>query len=51
MSDKCPFTFLIRPEERAALKRLAQAQDRSEAATLRLLIREAARGQASGGAP
>lgn len=43
MSDKTRFMFLIRPSEREALKRLAEAFDRSEGATLRLLIRNASR--------
>ncbi len=43
MSDKVPFTFLIRDDERAELKRLAKSMDRSEGATLRLLIRQATR--------
>lgn len=44
MRNKQRFTFLIRPDEREALKDMARKIDRSEAATLRLLIREAARG-------
>jgi len=43
MSDKRPFTFLIRPSERVALRTLARNSERSEGAVLRLLIREAAR--------
>jgi hypothetical protein len=43
MSVKQQFGFLIRPEERQALKNLAAQLDRSEAATLRYLIRDAAR--------
>lgn len=39
MSDKQRFTFLLRPDERAVLRRLARTVDRSEGATLRLLIR------------
>ena len=41
MSDKQRFNFSIRPEERAVLKQLAETSDRSEAATLRYLIRTA----------
>jgi len=43
MSDKTSFTFLIRSDERLALKRLAMMTERSEGATLRWLIRNAAR--------
>jgi hypothetical protein len=43
MSDKTPFTFLIRSDERLTLKRLAKMTERSEGATLRWLIRNAAR--------
>jgi hypothetical protein len=43
MSDKIPFTFMIRQDERAALKRLAQMSERSEGTTLRYLIRMAAK--------
>lgn len=42
MSDKKPFMFLIRPNERQTLKQLAKTFDRSEGATVRLLIRNAA---------
>lgn len=42
MSDKKHFTFLIRLEERETLKRISKATERSEGATLRWLIREAA---------
>lgn len=37
------FAFLLRPGERAALKQMAKAAERSESAMLRTLIREAAR--------
>jgi len=43
MSTKKPFTALLRPEERAALKRMAADAGRSESVTVRRLIREAAR--------
>jgi hypothetical protein len=43
MDRKRPFSFLIRADERRILKELAQKADRSEGATLRLLIREKAR--------
>jgi len=42
MGSKQRFTFLIRRDERAILKHLSQVMDRSEAATLRTLIRRAA---------
>ena len=45
MSNKERFSFLLRPEERADLQRLAAEVDRSQGATLRLLIRQAAREQ------
>jgi hypothetical protein len=41
MRDKQRFAFLIRPNEREILKRLSEAMDRSEGATLRTLIRQA----------
>lgn len=44
MINKKRFTFLIRPEERKALRELAQATDRSEGATIRQLIRQASKG-------
>jgi len=37
------FSFLLRPGEMTALKRIAEVMDRSQGATLRTLIREAAR--------
>lgn len=43
MSDKQPFSCLLRPEERAALRQMAHAAERSESAMVRTLIREAAR--------
>jgi hypothetical protein len=43
MSDKKRFSFYIRPDEREILVRLAALADRSESATIRLLIRNAAR--------
>ena len=42
MRDKRRFSFLLRPNERTALLRLAQISDRSQGATLRRLIRQAA---------
>ena len=41
-SQKSRFTFLIRPSERKSLQRLAKFHERSEAAMLRFLIRDAA---------
>lgn len=43
MSDKTQFTFLIRRDERAALSQLSRIYERSASATLRYLIRQAAR--------
>ncbi len=43
MSSKEPFTFLVRPSERVILKQLADIHERSEAAMLRWLIRQASR--------
>jgi hypothetical protein len=43
MPDKQRFSFLLRPDERATLRMLAELADRSEGATLRQLIRQAAR--------
>jgi hypothetical protein len=43
MSTKKSFTVLLRPEERAALKRMAHDAGRPQSVTVRRLIREAAR--------
>jgi len=43
MRDKRRFSFLLRPDERTALQRLARISDRSQGATLRYLIRQAAK--------
>lgn len=43
MSDKLRFSFLMRPREAEALKRIAEAMDRSQGAALRTLIRKADR--------
>jgi hypothetical protein len=43
MNGMTRFSFLIRPDERAALRRLAWVSDRSQGATLRRLIRETAK--------
>jgi hypothetical protein len=43
MSDKQRFSCLLRPNERAKLKRYSQILDRSEGATLRYLINHADR--------
>jgi hypothetical protein len=43
MSDKQRFSFFIRSDERRILKILAAIHNRSEGATLRLLIRSSAR--------
>ena len=43
MNNKTRFSFLVRPDERVALQRLARLDDRSQGATLRRLIRQAAR--------
>lgn len=43
MTDKRPFTFLMRQSERSALKALAEKHDRSASALLRQWIRDAAR--------
>lgn len=40
--EKQRFAVLLRPSERAALRELAQEVDRSEGATVRLLIRNEA---------
>jgi hypothetical protein len=40
MPDKQRFSFLIRSEERLALKQIATLTDRSEGGTIRLLIRQ-----------
>ena len=42
MKEKRRFSFLLRPDERAALQHLARTTDRSQGATLRRLIRQAA---------
>jgi hypothetical protein len=42
MGDKVRFSFLLRPGEVKALKRIAESMDRSQGAALRTLIRERA---------
>jgi hypothetical protein len=43
VSTKQSFSCLLRTEERAALRQMAQDAERSESAMVRTLIREAAR--------
>jgi len=43
MSDRIRFQVLLRPQEAVALKRIAEAMDRSQGAALRTLIRNHAR--------
>jgi hypothetical protein len=43
MADKLRFSFLMRPREAEALKRIAESMDRSQGAALRTLIRKADR--------
>jgi len=45
MTDKIKFTFLARPDDLTALAQLAGSCDRSRAAMLRKLIRDADRQQ------